>query len=66
MFAPFVVTMAWGSGLIIVLAVSTSRLYIQTYYPTDSAAGIALGMGWIMALYTLRVPQTPYSALCGE
>lgn len=41
-------------GLVTLLVVSASRLYLQIHYPTDIIAGVALGVGWVMALYALR------------
>lgn len=41
-------------GLVTLLVVSASRLYLQIHYPTDIIAGVALGVSWVMALYTLR------------
>lgn len=44
-------------GLTVVLAVSASRLYLQIHFPTDLIAGMALGVGWVLALYSFQKPQ---------
>ncbi len=46
-------------GILTVLSVSASRLYLQIHYPSDIVAGIALGVAWVLALHTFRPPVDP-------
>ena len=46
-------------GILTVLAVSASRLYLQIHYPSDIVAGIALGVAWVLAFYTFWLPVDP-------
>lgn len=39
--------LAW-LGVVVVLGVSLSRLYLQIHYPSDVVAGVALGTGWVL------------------
>ena len=44
-------------GLLMVIWISTSRLYLQVHYPSDILAGLALGTTWVLgvnALYRWR------------
>ena len=48
---------AWGWGMLaLASAVAYSRLYVGVHWPTDVAAGVALGLasGWVGARLTLR------------
>ena len=44
-------------GVLTVVLVSASRLYLQIHYPSDVVAGIALGTAWVLALYALWTPK---------
>ena len=48
---------AW-SGMILLLSVSASRLYLQIHYPSDIVAGAALGVGWVLLVFGANVKAT--------
>jgi undecaprenyl-diphosphatase len=42
-----------GLGIFFAVLVSASRLYLQVHYPSDIAAGIALGIAWVLGINML-------------
>ncbi len=46
---------AIASGILLVLAVGVSRLYLQVHWPSDVVAGAAAGLAWVLLLRRLRM-----------
>lgn len=44
-------------GVLTVVLVSASRLYLQIHYPSDIVAGISLGAAWVLALHAFWTPE---------
>jgi undecaprenyl-diphosphatase len=40
----------WWVGLVVVILVSASRLYLQIHFPSDILAGVALAFAWVLLL----------------
>lgn len=40
-------------GAIVTLSIAVSRLYLQVHYPSDVAAGLALGVAWVLGAWAL-------------
>ena len=45
------------AAVLLVCAISVSRIYLGVHYPTDVAAGMALGAAWITLLLAVLKPS---------
>lgn len=47
---------AWlTSGIIVILLVGLSRIYLQVHYPSDVAFGMLCGLVWVLLLHALPI-----------
>ncbi len=47
---------------VVVLAVCTSRMYLQVHYPSDVAAGLLIGIAWVFASGRILSPRARAAA----